>query len=219
MIDKSPSFGVYNDRGDVDMKNRVIIFSIIAAIAAAGFFAFVVPAWDTMPPNYIRIVQPQQGPDHLNLLLTMQGRADFNFRGEGGFAYVTMYVAYFYRDELILHEAVAGMGLGVDDADISGSILWGIATPQAFLQEFRVQLMVNGSSAQGSFDLSRLDFQPMLTAGPNFTNEQIVQGQRYVVQMKNTSGRFSAQDQFDPEVLRHSENTAIFYVIFQQNEG
>ena len=205
------------------MKKSVVILSIIVAVltvAAVGLFVLAVPLWDALPPNHIRVVQPRQDPNHLDLLLTMQGQADFNFRaqgGEDGFVHIMMHLAYFQKDELILRETVMGMGIGVGDGpvDVSGSILWGIATPQAGVQELRARVIVNGASSQGNFDLSRLDFQPMAIMGPNFTNEQIVPGQRYVVQMQNTSGRVTMHDQFDPEILRDSEHTVILYIIFE----
>ena len=162
-----------------------------------------------LPDGHIRALETQ--PSHLDLLFSGHGGVEFNYFGEK----VSVYLAYYRRDELVLHEIVANIHT-IGDHELNGSMFWGLTTENNLPNELRVRLNAGGSMSQNYFDFSRLDFQPQAVMGSPVINGSIEQGRRYVLHMWQTgTGMRADGNVFDPEILRESENTAILYVIFE----
>ena len=162
-----------------------------------------------LPDGHIRALDAQ--PGHLDLLFSGHGGVEFNYFGEQ----ISVYLAYYMQDELVLHELVTGIHT-LGDNDLNGMMFWGLTMENNLPNELRARINVGGAASQNHFDFSRLDFQPQATMGSTITNGPIEPSRRYVLHMWQTgTGMRADGNVFDPETLRESEHTAILYIIFE----
>lgn len=108
-----------------------------------------------VPTGHIMVDQPQRS--HIDLLFSEYGGVSYNFFGEG----ISVYIAYYERDELVLRELVTGIGIG-SAGGLSGSLIWGITTEDNSRRELRLRINNGGSVGLGHFDFSQIDFQANL---------------------------------------------------------
>ena len=157
----------------------------------------------------IRIVEVE--PSHINLLFQRYGGAVFNYYGEQ----ISLYMDFYSWDELVLSEVVVRLTTS-EETDLNGSLFRGLKTERNIPGELRAELRAGGAMHQNYFDFSRLDFfHPQVTIGPADVSGHIERGARHVLQVWQTGNMVRvSRDDFNPEVLRGSENTAILYLIF-----
>lgn len=151
--------------------------------------------------------------DHVNLLLPYRGGVSYNFYGQG----VMVYIAYFERDELVLHERVGGISTG-EPYRFSGSMIWGVTTEDTARRELRARVGMNGAVGFGYFDFSQIDFEPASTisAPLSIADGPIEPGRRYPLHIWQTGGSWWVdRDVFLPERLRENEKTIILYIVFE----
>ncbi|MCL2857387.1 MAG: hypothetical protein FWE19_06685 [Oscillospiraceae bacterium] len=164
-----------------------------------------------VPSGHLRVEHHDRG--HLDLLLSHRGGVSYNFFGQR----VNVYIAYYERDELVLHELVSGIASG-DAHEISGTTVWGITSEEGARRELRVMVDVAGASSSSYFDFTQIDFEPGSFAGGPATmaNTRIEHGKRYVLHIWQTGHTFWVDgDVFNPERLRENEKTAVLYIVFE----
>lgn len=190
------------------MKNKkayVLTALIVILVGVAAWYTNWGPFQGTsvagIPNGHIRVLDPG----------SLYGSVSFNYFGHQ----VQVYVAYFQRDTLVIHELVLGIS-GFDERDINGELQWA-TVPEINLTGWLPVLRVGGMLARGSFDFSVLDFEiaTAISADSTISPGRIERGRRYVINMWQSGNTFMADgDFFNPEQLRTSEHTAILYVVF-----
>ena len=151
--------------------------------------------------------------NHFDLLFANRGGVSYNFYGTG----VHVYIAYYERDKLVLHELISGISTA-EANEVRGSVLWGVTTAGGARRELRVRADIGGAIGSGSFDFSRIDFTHAFSTGGlnTLTDMRIEPGERYVLQVWQTGTTWWADgDIFSPERLRESEKTVILYIVFE----
>jgi len=165
-----------------------------------------------VPSGPLRAMHDDGG--HLDLLLAHRGGVSYNFYGQQ----VMVYIAYYERDELVLHELVTGISTGTTPIELSGATIWGITTEEGARRELRVRVNIGGGAGSGYFDFSSIDFEPGSFAGgpATMTDTRIEPGRRYVLHIWQTGATFWVDgDVFNPGRLRENEKTAILYIVFE----
>ena len=200
------------------MKLGILRLSLVAvmvlAVAAALFWQARQPGGEEVRAGYLRFDLPE-ATSHFDLLFSEQGSISYNFIGES----VNLYIAHYHRDQLVLHELVAGVSRG-GAAQVNGQAFWGITTQGGERRELRAKVTIDGAASSSYFDFSQAGFEVGSMAGGAFvgnglTSVRIQPGERYILHLWQTGRTFWADgDHFLPERLRENEKTAILYVVF-----
>ena len=166
-----------------------------------------------VPTGHIKVDHAQAS--HLDLLFSNYGGVSYNFVGE----WVSVYIAYYERDELVLRERVNALGTA-EPYELSGSVIWGITIEEGLRRELRVRISSGGAVSVNYFDFSQIDFVPgLFVNSPEFNNinsRPIELGRRYALQVWQTGNSWRADNYaFNPEQLRDSEKTTILYIVFE----
>ena len=199
-------------------KRVLILAAILLALAAVGYLretnrgTFQGGRISGLPSGHLRVEHHHGG--HLDLLLSHRGEVSYNFYGTG----VSVYIAYYERDELILHERVGGIGAG-EPYEFSGTAVWGITTEGVVPRELRLRVGMNGAKGFSYFDFSQLGLDgehPGWSTSSINTRSAIEPRERYVLQVWQTGTTWWVDDSFfNPGRLRESEQTLILYIIFE----
>jgi len=164
-----------------------------------------------VPLGHIRFNQTEAS--HLDLLFSEHGSISYNFFGNE----VSVYIAYYERDELVLHERIGGIAVGTPD-QLAGSLLWGITTEDGVRRELRVKSSITFASSNIHFDFSEIDFHVgSMATGENITRDtNIEMNRRYVLHVWQSGTIWWADgDIFNSIRLRENEKSVILYVVFE----
>jgi hypothetical protein len=198
-----------------DMKIKIISASIVVLAGIFGYMwymnlgLFRGDSVAGLPNGHVKVLETRQS--HFDLLFSKYGGVSFNHYGER----INVYIAYYERDNRVLHEVVAGIAAAGANR-FGGSMLWGLTAGQNRPRELSALVSMNGALGRNYFDFSQFDFEPMVISGPDITNGPIERDKRYILQVWQTGASLRAGAYaFDPEILRESENTAILYMVFE----
>jgi len=186
---------------------RILVLILVAALVIAAYI------WHENQENHPYIEAMDASPSHFDLLFHRHGGVSFRQKAEG----VTVYLAHYQRDELVFHEAVAGIGT-VGAYIFEGSLIWGVTTEGGVADELRARLVTGGAMSSVHFDLAVLDFDftAASTAGQPFLGERIDREGRFVLHLWQSEPSFRVDGNvFHPEQLQNSAHTVILYMVFE----
>jgi len=195
--------------------SRVVVAAII--LVAAGLYMdynnitpFAGGRISGLRDGHMRTIQPSD--DYLRPLFADAQVLQFNYHGTG----IRMNMAYYQRDELILHTHVVDM-VGWNGEQLhSGNIAWAATWQSHPLNNLYAYIMTVHGGGVRLFDFEDhgINFEAQAQHS-GFPNGPIERGQHYVLRVWRTEGRHDfSDDPFDPAVLARSEHTAILYVVF-----
>jgi len=186
---------------------RILTIGLIVALVIVAYI------WHENQDNrpYIEAIDTEQS--HFDLLFHRYGGVRFRQQSEG----VRVYLAHYNREELVLHEAIAGLGFG-EAHMLDGYLLWGVTTEGGVPMELRTRLSAGAGISSTYFDLSYLNFDltTAATAGQPFIGERVDQDGRFVLHLWQSGASMRADGNvFHPEQLQGSAHTVILYMVFE----
>ena len=151
-------------------RNKIILIIIVLLLGAGSVLGYMKYtnrgpfegfSLAGLPDNHIKFLNKQLSQHPFELLFNAYGGVYFNGNGKD----VNVYLSYYKRDELVLHESLASIGFGNVHV-YSGYVLWGLTMKNNLPDELRVDMLAGGGKCNNTFDFSSLDIEPRVVINP-----------------------------------------------------